>query len=54
VGTPLTFELKKAGRYTARGEVGRRPEAGKIGGWKAQNLFDRINRIDRIGFLVTT
>jgi hypothetical protein len=40
VGTPLTFELKKGGRYTARGEVGRRPEA--------ENLFDRINRIIRI------
>jgi hypothetical protein len=35
------------------GEAGRRSKAGKIGGWEAQNLFDRINRIFRIGFLVT-
>ena len=24
------------------------PEAGEIGGWEAQNLSDRINRIDRM------
>jgi hypothetical protein len=38
----------------SQGKRGERPEAGRIGSWEVQNLFDRINRIFRIGFLVTT